>query len=111
MNYSRLGIINFACACFYVIAICADSQHDQWQAMEGVGVVAFHENRLHRAEKYFTMALDTLKAAPEATSGAWDRITKKLQDVRVGQQLKAILKSYILKGRGIGGLIITYEQK
>ena len=69
---------------YYVLATCAGSQHDQWQAMEGVGVVAFHENRLHRAEKYFTMALDTLKAAPEATSVAWDRIMRKLQDVKVG---------------------------
>ena len=60
----------------------AESKHDQWQSMEGAGVVAFHENHLERAEKYFTMALDTLKAAPESNSVAYNRIAVKLTDVR-----------------------------
>ena len=50
--------------------------------MEGTGVVAFHENRMQRAEKYFTKALETLKASPESNLISSDRIAGKLRDVQ-----------------------------
>ena len=72
----------------------ADSKHDQWQSMEGAGVVAFHENRLECAEKYFTMALNILKAPPESNSVASNRIAVKLTDVRKYQETISVVELF-----------------
>ena len=70
------------CSLCVIDVISADSKHDEWQAMEGTGVVAFHENHMQRAEKYFTKALETLKASPEINLVSCDRIAGKLRDVQ-----------------------------
>ena len=53
--------------------------HGQWQALEGLGAVAFNEGTFGRAVKHFKSALAVLSGT-EKNAAAQERIVAKLTD-------------------------------
>ena len=59
--------------------VSAGDEHGQWQALEGLGAVAFNEGFHDKAAKYFREALATLSKT-EDNASARERIINKLSD-------------------------------
>lgn len=57
----------------------SDDLHGQWQAMEGLGAVAFNDGDTDKAAMYFKQALATLRKC-EDNKIAKERILTKLSD-------------------------------
>ena len=55
------------------IYVYAGDGHGQWQALEGLGAVAFHQGQMNKAIKYFKLALSTMSST-EQNPAAQERI-------------------------------------
>ena len=73
----------------------AGDEHGQWQALEGLGAVAFNEGFHDKAAKYFREALATLSKT-EDNASARERIINKLSDA-LGSEVnsEASARSYL----------------
>ena len=54
-------------------------KHAEWQALEGLGAVAFNGNQIDKAVQYFKMALAVLSTT-ESNPAAQERLMAKIND-------------------------------